>query len=289
MKKLILQYHFWITGLLGFVLTSCHTKYRVWVGKGNEQKIFNYAYGEHKKQKMDIFLPNLYTYNTPIIVLIHGGAWKFGRKEHFIKVQKFLHKNGFPTVNLNYQLVKKGITYKNQLKDIALALEKMNTFTSKAHLLKNNYILLGESAGGHLALLYAYQNPQQIKKIIALSPPTDFYSETYLKSKYSYYSSPIFEDVVGVKFDRKNLSNAFVEASPISQVTDVPTLHFQGNKDILVNYQQGLKLDFVLTKNNIPHRFILMKNTGHTPRFSNKKKRDSIIYPAILEWIKRRF
>ncbi|WP_449398907.1 hypothetical protein [Chryseobacterium wanjuense] len=28
---------------------------------------------------------------------------------------------------------------------------------------------MGESAGGHLALLYGYQNPEQIKKIISLS------------------------------------------------------------------------------------------------------------------------
>ncbi|MEF9480623.1 alpha/beta hydrolase-fold protein [Chryseobacterium sp. 1B4] len=53
-------------------------------------------------------------------------------------------------------------------------IEKFNSLTDKAQLQPNNYILLGESAGGHLALLYGYQHPEQIKKIISLSGPTDF-------------------------------------------------------------------------------------------------------------------
>lgn len=289
MKRLLLQYHLWITGLLGLILTSCNTKYRVWVGDGKEQKIFNYAYGKHKKQKMDFFLPNEYNPDAPIIVLVHGGAWKIGKKEHFIKVQKFLHQNNLPTLNINYRLVKKGITYKEQLQDIGLALQKMNTLVEKANLKPDNYILLGESSGGHISLLYAYQNPNQIRKVIALSPPTDFYTDTYLNSTYSRITSPTIEKVVGVKFDRKNLDSAFREASPISQVAHVPTLHFQGNRDLLVNYRQGIALDSVLTKNKIPHRFIFMENTGHTPRLFSKKKRLKIIYPAIIDWINKEF
>jgi acetyl esterase/lipase len=68
---------------------------------------------------------------------------------------------------------------------------------------------LGESAGGHLALLYGYQNPDKIKKIISLSGPTDFYSPEYLNSFYSKYSSPTIQKVVGTKFLRKNLSEEF--------------------------------------------------------------------------------
>lgn len=286
MKKLILKYHLWVTGLLGLSLTSCNTKYRVWVGEGKEQKIFNYAYGKHPHQKMDIFLPNQYKKETPVVILVHGGAWKIGKKEHFIHVQRFLHKNNIPTVNINYRLVKKGITYKEQVEDIDLAIKKINQLLEKTPLLPNNYILLGESSGGHISLLYAYNHPDIIKKVIALSPPTDFYSATYLGSNYSFISSPTIEKVVGEKFDRKNLNIAFKEASPISQVSHVPTLHFQGDSDLLVNYKQGLALDSVLTKKNIPHRFIFMKNTGHIPRLLNRNKRLKIIYPAVLDWIK---
>jgi hypothetical protein len=67
MKKLILRYHFFVLGLIGFILTSCNTrKFKVWVGTNNEQKIYNLKYGEHKRQKADIFLPSDYPENSPL-------------------------------------------------------------------------------------------------------------------------------------------------------------------------------------------------------------------------------
>lgn len=289
MKRFILRYHFFVLGCISFILNSCNTRFRVWVGTNNEQKIYNLKYGEHKKQKMDVFLPSDYPQNSPVVLIIHGGGWKYGRKEHMIHIQKMLFKNNIPSINMNYRLVSqsKSITYKQQLEDIRSAIEKFNALADKAELLPNNYILLGESAGGHLALLYGYQNPNQIKKIISLSGPTDFYSQSFLNSFYSKYSSPTIQKAVGAKFNRKNLSQEFHVASPIANISNVPTLLFQGNKDFLVNYRQALALDSALTAHQVPHKLVFMKNTGHAPRFFSKKKRDSIIYPNILEWIKK--
>lgn len=286
MKKLILNYHFFILGLIGLVLNSCNTKFRVWVGK-DSQKIYNLKYGEHKRQKMDIFLPADYATDSPVVLILHGGAWKYGRKEHMIKIQKMLFENNIPSVNMNYRLVSKHFTYKDQLEDIQSAIEKFNSLSEKAELLPDNYILLGESAGGHLALLYGYQNSDKIKKIISLSGPTDFYSSEYLNSFYSKYTSGTVQKMVGSKFDRKNLSEEFQKASPIANITNVPTLLFQGNQDFLVNQKQGLALDSALTAMNVPHKLVFMDKTGHAPRFFNKTKRDSIIYHNILEWIKK--
>ncbi|WP_228441227.1 alpha/beta hydrolase [Chryseobacterium phosphatilyticum] len=289
MKKLILRYHFFIIGCFSSLLQSCNTKFRVWVGPGGQQKVYNLKYGEHKRQKMDIFLPKDYPVDSPVVLLVHGGAWTLGKKEHMIQVQKMLFKNNIPSINMNYRLVsgKKKITYKEQLDDISLAIDRFNSLTEKAELLPNNYIILGESAGGHLALLYGYRHPDQIKKIISLSGPTDFYSPQYLHSFYSKYTSPTIQKMVGTSFDRKNISEAFKEASPIANITNVPTLLFQGNKDFLVNQHQGIAMDSALTQLNVPHKFIFMERTGHVPRLFSKRKRDSIIYPNILEWIKK--
>jgi len=289
MKKLVLRYHFFVVGCLSFLLQSCNTKFRVWVGTGGQQKIYNLKYGEHKRQKMDVFLPLNYAEDSPVVLIVHGGAWTLGKKEHMIKIQKMLFEHKIPSINMNYRLVSKGkkITYKQQLEDIGLAIEKFNSLAEKAELQPDNYILLGESAGGHLALLYGYSHPEHIKKIISLSGPTDFYSPEYLNSFYSKYSSPTFQKVVGTKFDRKNISEAFKKASPIANISNVPTLLFQGNNDFLVNQHQGLSMDSALTKQNVPHKLIFMERTGHVPRFFSKIKRDSIIYPNIVEWIKK--
>lgn len=286
MKKLILRYHFFVLGCLGFVLNSCNSKFRVWVGK-DSQKIYNLKYGEHKRQKMDVFLPSEYPQDSPVVIIVHGGAWKYGRKEHMVQIQKMLFENNIPSINMNYRLVSKHFTYREQLQDINSVVEKFNELAEKAELLPDNYILLGESAGGHLALLYGYRNSDKIKKIISLSGPTDFYSPEYLNSFYSKYTSGTVQKMVGSKFDRKNLSEEFQKASPIANITNVPTLLFQGNQDFLVNQKQGLALDSALTAMNVPHKLVFMEKTGHAPRFFNKKKRDSIIYPNILEWIKK--
>ncbi len=286
LKKIIIRYHFWIIGLLGVLVSSCNTRYRIWVGEKKEQKIFNLPYGEDKKQVMDVFLPSNYHTEIPPVLIIHGGGWKFGNKEHMIMIQKFLHQNDIVTININYRLLQKNRNYQDQLQDIGLAIRKFNEMVPQTKLKPNNYILLGESAGAHLALLYGYRNPTEIRKIISMSGPTDFYSPTFLKHFYSRYASPIFEEVVGEKFDRKNISKKFVEASPIANVTNVPTLLFQGDTDFLVNKNQAFVLDSVLTEKGIDHQLVYMKNSGHTPRFFSKKKRDSLIFPKILDFVK---
>ncbi len=276
-------------GCISFLLQSCNTKFRVWVGPDGQQKIYNLKYGEHKRQKMDVFLPKDYAVDSPVVLIVHGGAWTLGKKEHMIQIQKMLFQHKIPSINMNYRLVsqRKKITYKQQLEDIGSVIEKFNSLAEKAELQPNNYIILGESAGGHLALLYGYQHPDQIKKIISLSGPTDFYSPEYLNSFYSKYTSPTLQKVVGTKFDRKNFSEAFKEASPIANITHVPTLLFQGNHDFLVNQHQGIALDSALTRMDVPHKFVFMEKTGHAPRFFSKRKRDSIIYPNILDWIQK--
>lgn len=287
MKRFVLRYHFFVLGCMGFILNSCNSRFRVWVGTNNEQKIYNLKYGEHKRQKMDVFLPSDYPENSPVVLIVHGGAWKYGRKEHMIHIQKMLFKNNIPSINMNYRLVSKKITYKQQLEDIGTVIEKFNSLAQKAELQPNNYILLGESAGGHLALLYGYQHADQIRKIISLSAPTDFFSKEYLDSFYSKYTSPTIQKAVGTKFNRKNLSEEFQKASPIANISHVPTLLFQGNKDFLVNQRQGLSLDSALTQQDVPHKLVFMEGAGHAPRFFSKRKRDSIIYPNILDWIKK--
>ncbi len=77
-------------GCIGFLLQSCNTKFRVWVGPDGQQKIYNLKYGEHKRQKMDVFLPKDYPVDSPVILIVHGGAWTMGRKEHMIHIQKML-------------------------------------------------------------------------------------------------------------------------------------------------------------------------------------------------------
>lgn len=269
-------------GILGMIVSSCSTKYKI-VSENGAKKLYNVKYGDHKQQRMDVFLPAEYTSESPVVMIVHGGGWKFGHKEHMKMIQDFLFKNNIPSINIDYRLLKKNIRYKEQVDDISKAISKSNELAESWNLKISNYILLGESAGGHLALLYGYQNPQEIKKLISMSGPTDFYTENYQKSNYYKRSKGVFQKVVGEKYS--NNLDAFKEASPLFHVSNIPTLIFQGDRDFLVNKTQGLALDSALTSKKIPHQFVLMKNSGHVPRFI-KRKRESLIFPTILAFIK---
>ena len=284
MKKLILKYHFWIIGILGMLLNSCSTSYKAVSESNGAKKIYNLKYGEDSRNIMDVFLPANYSAESPLVMLVHGGAWIMGNKAHLRSIQKFLFKNDIPSVSINYRLLKKDVNYQTQEEDINKAVETTLKSASEWNLNAKKIILLGESAGGHLALLYGFHHPDQISKLISLSGPTDFYSDHYLKSSYHQKTKGIFQRVVGEKYSPENLES-FKKASPLHEVSNVPTLIFQGDRDFLVNRKQGISLDSVMTAKNFPHEFIYMKNSGHVPRFV-KKKRENIIFPAILKFIK---
>ena len=101
MKRLILNYHFWLLGILSMIFNSCSTKYKVVSENSGAKKIYNLKYGEDKRNTMDVFLPEKYSSETPIVMLIHGGAWVFGNKSHVRSIQNFLMENNVPVENLD--------------------------------------------------------------------------------------------------------------------------------------------------------------------------------------------
>lgn len=273
-----------LTGIAGFLAVSCSSAYRA-VDKGTSKKIYNLQYGNHKRHVMDVFLPEK-SAGRPLVMIVHGGAWMYGRKEHMWNVRNYLYNNNVPTASINYRLVKKGVTYRQQLEDIGKAVQFAKSHSTEWKVNADQLILLGESAGGHLVLLYGYTHPDEIYKIVSLSGPTDFYSETYLKNRYYGRSHGTFQKVVGTRYGADGAEEQFKAASPLANVADVPTLMFQGNKDFLVNQSQGKALDSVLTSKGYRHEFVYMDGAGHVPRIFKPKMRDALVFPKILEFVK---
>ena len=79
MKKLILNYHFWMIGIAGMMISSCSTKFKITEENGSK-KLYNIKYGDHQQQRMDVFLPANTSPETRVVMIVHGGGWKFGHK-----------------------------------------------------------------------------------------------------------------------------------------------------------------------------------------------------------------
>lgn len=127
----------------------------------------NVAYGDDPLQKMDVYFPQDFTPNTPVVFLIHGGGFIAGTKENFTAVAKLFMAKGFITVNLNHRLISivgleqnpplhqaSTIKVSHQVDDIALAVEKYKASAGSWGTGTSKMYMGGHSAGGTLAMLY---------------------------------------------------------------------------------------------------------------------------------------
>jgi acetyl esterase/lipase len=114
----------------------------------------NVAYGPDKLQAMDVYLPPE-AKAAPVILMVHGGAWRFGDKRHppvfENKVARWVPK-GFIFVSVNYPMVPDSDPVE-QADDIARAIAAVQAAApgwggDPAHV-----ILMGHSAGAHLVTL----------------------------------------------------------------------------------------------------------------------------------------
>lgn len=283
--KILMAKLFFISSIsifLLFFLSACNSSYRM-VEKEGTTQYYNVAYGHHKKHKMDVFTPSSVDSAKPIVLLIHGGSWKKGDKVMLRPVQKMLLKNGFSTVNINYRLINKKIGLSEQLQDIGSSVVKSDSILNLST--NHPYILLGESAGGQLAMLYGYHHNEKVNKIISLSGPTNLADKAYTKSVKSIFAIPVLNKLTKSNFKRRGIIPlAYKEASPYVNVTNIPTLLIHGVNDWYVNKRQAYLMDSVLLKKGVPHRLVMIKWGGHISRL-NPFLRNKFVYPAIKEWV----
>ena len=112
------------------------------------------AYGRDARQKLDYARP-AGTAKAPMLVFIHGGGWSIGDKRHATgpKVAHFLGR-GWAFASVNYRLVP-AASVESQAADIAAALAWLRANAAANRLDANRIVLMGHSAGAHLAALVA--------------------------------------------------------------------------------------------------------------------------------------
>lgn len=109
--------------------------------------------GDAASHTLDVY-PAKSTANAPILVFIHGGAWKLGKKEQVQEKPEALNREGICFVSLNYRLHPDG-NYQDQATDIAKALAWVQQNAHAFHADPEQIVLMGHSAGAHLAALVA--------------------------------------------------------------------------------------------------------------------------------------
>lgn len=168
-----------------------------------ENQIAYYGqYGSDVRQRYYVYRPTSGVIpKNEVVVLIHGGAWFSGPNPDEIRgfpsnystsstqsLVKDLMNNGYTVISVLYRLMKLGSTnaeiisngnkMTEILDDIEGAVEHFKMKTSTGGCVSWNftkYHIVGESAGGHIALMYAYTraNPVHVKSVTSLYAPTN--------------------------------------------------------------------------------------------------------------------
>ena len=228
------------------------------------------SYGTDPKQKMDIYLPaNRTTTTTKVIIMIHGGAWIGGDKNDFNVIIDSLKKRlpDYAIFNINYRLAALPSTnpFPTQENDVKTAVEFIYS-NRTANLVSDKFVLMGASAGGHLALLqaYKYQSPK-IKAVI------DFFGPTNMVTMYSdYASNPPGQLGIAALMSGTPATNPmlYAESSPINYATTTaacPTIILQGGTDVIVYPTQSSTLRDKLTLATVVNQYVYYPLLAHGP------------------------
>lgn len=121
-------------------------------------------YGSDVRQRMDVYLPQ-HAAGAPVIFMVHGGAWRLGDKASPAvienKVARWVPK-GFIFISTNYGLLPKTAPLQ-QAEDIARALAAAQGKAISWGGDPSKFILMGHSAGAHLAALLAASPAMALK------------------------------------------------------------------------------------------------------------------------------
>ena len=228
--------------------------------------ILNVPYGADTMQRMDIYLPaNRSADSTNIIVLIHGGGWAGGDKSEFAAAIPILQQTlpHYAIININYRLANQLTNhFPTQEADIQTALQTIVS-AAAGYDLSKNVVLLGASAGAHLALLqaYKYNTPVVPKAVISFFGPADI-AALYNGQSNAYYKMGLQLLIGGTPTTKPDV---FSQASPIYFAGNqkVPTLLLHGGRDGLVPVSQSKALKEKLDAAGVPAELIIYPTEGH--------------------------
>ncbi len=213
----------------------------------------------------------------PAILNIHGGGWWNGSKDGFLREGIQYARAGIAAFSINYRL--SGVApYPAAVDDCLSAVRWLREHALELGVDPDRMAVTGGSAGGHLALMMAFMEPEegeldsqgeQLRNyfvcVAAKNPPTDFTADDEMHSERALMA------FMGVS--REEDPDRYIEASPVTHLSpdDPPVLWMHGAEDRTVPYNQALVLEKVLQEAGVAHELITVEGAGHGLRGGDKQ------------------
>lgn len=234
-----------------------------------EIKNVEYKSVNGKSLQVDIYRSKNMTEKLPLLVFIHGGAWKSGKRSDYLVYLVHFAQKGFVTATVSYRLLDEAL-YPACIEDVTDAVKWFFSNGEKFGYDSNRIALIGGSAGAHLAMLAGYgwkginevktDTTQIIGKVKAL---VDIYGPADLTTPYAR-THKLVTDFLGFSYEQN--PEIFREASPVYWLdrNDPPTLILHGTSDRLVPVSQSDNLKSLLDSLEIPCVYYRLPLWPHT-------------------------
>ena len=230
--------------------------------------LLDVAYGPDPLQKMDIYLPaSRRVDSTKVLVMIHGGAWIGGDKSDFVLGIDTLKKRlpDYAIFNINYRLSTGTVNiFPTQEQDVKYAVEYIYGKASD-YLVSNKFVLLGASAGGHLAMLQGYKDsiPVKVKAIVSFFGPSDLV-DMYINPAGG---NPLLTVALGQAVGKTLIQDPqlYLQSSPINYInsSSPPTILLHGGMDPLVRPEQSSTVRDKLVLFGAIGQYVFYPTGGH--------------------------
>ena len=239
-----------------------------------------YTPARNRRQTFDLVIPEGLSGSAGLVLCIHGGGWVEGDKGAYAdSLTQLSGEKGFAAAGMNYRYVSETVGFADILDDVSAALAAIREAGAACGVDFDRVLLTGISAGGHIALLYAYTRkdaaPIRPVCVVELCGPTDLEDGFYYADDNSVnravgpaYFRGIISNGAGYPVDPDDLAAAapaLRRDSPVRHVgaDAVHTVFGHGERDGIVPYRNALDLDAALTANGVEHTFVSFPDSGH--------------------------
>lgn len=211
---------------------------------------FGHGYDRHRSgQNFDLYLPSDLSADSPVFVLIHGGAWcqpSDKDTEEVIGMAGQIADKGFVVVTIDYMMqadltadptakTYADATFDTMLRDIDTLMTYLKTFLPGIGVTPSKIAVGGGSAGGYLSTAYAYDAacPDQLGLslrhdlpvgfVVNVVGPVDYSSEQWMSAaNAALLAMPaygaLFGSLLADKTESVELRERLAKYSPLSMV-----------------------------------------------------------------------
>ena len=225
--------------------------------------------GDGRSLEADVFLPPLEEKNRPAVLFIHGGGWIEGDRSQLRGYGILLARLGFVCMCNSYRLSNESI-WPAQIQDVNCAIRYLRANATDLGLDPDRIGVSGNSAGGHLSLMAAATNYDQIfegeggnnevsseiKAVCAIYPPTTIRQLEMLNPLENAFLMLMGKEAKKEDYDK---------ASPLNYVTEdyPPCMLIHGSTDSVVRLKDSTKFYEKLIEFNRPASLHIFSEEEH--------------------------